>query len=120
MSFTIFDMPSGNVLIKGHLIQKKLTAKSKRMVMLCFPKTVEDVQMLHEHLTLTDKVTGELVEDSGLEASQKVTYVYNFRICLFTAICLFLQSLASLFSLLGLLLELLFILVKSKVCRTRI
>lgn len=50
MAFEIVEIPSGGLFIKGHLIQKKLTAKSKRMVFLCFPKSLKDVQFLFEEL----------------------------------------------------------------------
>ena len=53
MAFEIVEMPGGGILIKGKLIQKKLAAKSKRLVMLCFPKTIHDVQILSGHLTLS-------------------------------------------------------------------
>ncbi len=53
MAFEIVEMPGGGILIKGKLIQKKLAAKSKRLVMLCFPKEIQDVQILFEHLTLS-------------------------------------------------------------------
>lgn len=38
-------MPSGGILITGKLVQKKMTAKSKRTVILSFPKSVEDIEM---------------------------------------------------------------------------
>jgi hypothetical protein len=50
MSFEIHDLPSGGLLFKGKLIQKKLTAKSRRQIVLCFPQSVEDIAMLHEFL----------------------------------------------------------------------
>lgn len=78
--FSIFDMPSGQVLIKGYLIQKKLTVRANRMVMLCFPKTVDDVKFLHEHMTLTDKMTGELRpldKGTGAVASEKDMFIYG-------------------------------------------
>ena len=76
-NFEILDMPSGGVLIKGRLIQKKLTAKSKRLVMLCFPQSIEDVQMLYEHLKLTNKDTGEISMDMQEELSRKDMEIYG-------------------------------------------
>ena len=79
MAFDIVEMPSGSILIKGKLVQKKLTAKSKRLVMLCFPKTLEDVQVLFEHLTLTNKETGQL---AGLtEEDQVCNSIFLFYCC---------------------------------------
>jgi hypothetical protein len=45
MSFKVLEMPSGGVLITGELLQKKLTTKAKRTVILCFPKSIEDVEI---------------------------------------------------------------------------
>ncbi len=70
-------MPSGGVLIKGKLVQRKLTAKSKRLVLLCFPKTIEDIGMLHEHLTQTNKETGEMAAEATEEASKKDMEIYG-------------------------------------------
>ncbi len=78
MAFDIVEMPSGSILIKGKLVQKKLTAKSKRLVMLCFPKTLEDVQVLFEHLTLTNKETGQL---AGLSEEDQVNRHFALLAC---------------------------------------
>lgn len=52
MTFEIHDLPSGAVLFKGRLVQKKLAAKAKRSVMLCFPSSVQDIEVLHQLLTI--------------------------------------------------------------------
>ena len=49
MTFEIRDLPSG-LLFKGQLVQKKITAKSRRQLILCFVNTVQDIAELYEYL----------------------------------------------------------------------
>ncbi|KAJ3261392.1 hypothetical protein HK103_006000 [Boothiomyces macroporosus] len=67
MAFEIFDLPSGGVVFKGKLTQKKLTAKSKRQVMLCLPYSIEDIQAIHHLLGTANANVSTLPEDQ-LEA----------------------------------------------------
>ncbi|KAJ3276194.1 hypothetical protein HDV01_005642 [Terramyces sp. JEL0728] len=67
MAFEIFDLPSGGVVFKGKLTQKKLTAKSKRQVMLCLPYSIEDIQAIH-HLLGPANTSNPSLPDDQLEA----------------------------------------------------
>lgn len=68
--FEIIEMPSGGGLfIKGQLIQKKLTTKSKRLIFLCFPKTLLDVQFLFENLKNSTSGSGSGASSSANSAS---------------------------------------------------
>ncbi|KAJ2997740.1 hypothetical protein HDV02_005210 [Globomyces sp. JEL0801] len=76
MSFETIGTPSGGVLIKGRLTQKKLTAKSKRQVMLCFPTSVQDVQLIHQMLSAA-KSSKATTEEARLEESEKDMELYG-------------------------------------------
>jgi hypothetical protein len=60
MTFEIHNLPSGGLLFRGNLIQKKLSVKSHRQVMLCFPSTVADIDMLHTLLKSEDSELEEI------------------------------------------------------------
>ena len=50
MTFQIHELPSGGLLFKGNLIQKKLTSKSRRQLILCFVYSVQDIAILFDYL----------------------------------------------------------------------
>ena len=54
MTFNIQELPSGGVYFQGKLTQKKLTAKAKRQVLLCFPTSIHDIQLLQKQLKTSD------------------------------------------------------------------
>jgi hypothetical protein len=75
LTFEIIDLPSGGMLFKGRLTQKKLAAKAKRQVFLCFPSSVQDVEVLHQHLKLQH--TGEMTEEIMEEMTNKDMEIYG-------------------------------------------
>jgi hypothetical protein len=75
MSFEIHDLPSGGVLFKGRLTQKKLAAKSKRQVYVCFPGSVQDIEVMQQFLKIHHQ--GEITEDMVEEITNKDMEVYG-------------------------------------------
>lgn len=75
--FEVIDLPSGSVLLKGRLTQRKLTAKSRRQVLLCFPSSVEDVKVLHSHLLVAKTLEQVLREDDATEAEQQDMTIFG-------------------------------------------
>jgi hypothetical protein len=75
LTFEIVDLPSGGMLFKGRLTQKKLAAKAKRQVFLCFPSSVQDVDVLHQHLKLQHQ--GEMTDEMMEEMTNKDMEMYG-------------------------------------------
>lgn len=73
MSFTVLDTPSGAYYYKGKLTQRKLALRSKRQLLLCLPATTDDIQSLHDDITLElalgrhSENTPEQLEDAVAE-----------------------------------------------------
>ncbi|KAI8925719.1 hypothetical protein BC831DRAFT_550477 [Entophlyctis helioformis] len=67
------QLPSGNVMYKGMLTQRKLAAKSRRQVVLCQPSTPADIAVIHDELALISalKAPAGLTADETAELAAR-------------------------------------------------
>ncbi|EGF77754.1 expressed protein [Batrachochytrium dendrobatidis JAM81] len=75
MVVIVQDMPSGGLLFRGELTQRKMTVKSHRQVMLCLPTTTDDVSLIHAELALQTAASAAQRNDNLTveEATELVT-----------------------------------------------
>ncbi|KAI8908587.1 hypothetical protein EDD86DRAFT_208054 [Gorgonomyces haynaldii] len=74
MTFQVHDTPSGTVFFTGKLTQKTLVQKAKRSILMCIPQSTQDIEMIHDELTLnmalkkkTEEITPEQIEQAAQE-----------------------------------------------------